>query len=83
MGTWAWFFLIVNLSKVPIYTTLGMITVDTLAFDLVVVLMVVAGALAGKHLFRVIPQKLFNSLVLILAGLAALRMVGLVSFPWL
>ena len=80
MGTWAWFFLIVNLGKVPIYATLGMITADTLAFDLIVIPMVVVGALLGRGAFEIIPQKLFNALVLILAALAALRMVGLLSF---
>jgi hypothetical protein len=81
MGTWAWFFLIVNLVKVPIFAWLGMITPSTLAFDLVVFPTVVVGALLGKRLFRVIPQKLFNALVLILAALAALRMVGLLPWP--
>jgi len=40
---------------------------------------VVAGALLGRRVFAVIPQRVFNPLVLLLAGLAALRMVG-VSF---
>ena len=34
-----------------------------------------AGALAGALLFRRIPQKLFNDLVLFIAGMAALRML--------
>jgi uncharacterized membrane protein YfcA len=81
MGTWAWFFLIVNLAKVPLFLTLGMITPGTLRFDLVVIPAVVVGALLGKRLFLIVPQRLFNSLVLILAGAAALRMVGLLRLP--
>jgi hypothetical protein len=81
MGTWAWFFLIVNLAKVPVFGALGMITADTLAFDLGMVPLVVAGALVGKRLLKILPQKLFHSLVLILAALAALRMVGLLGLP--
>jgi len=81
MGTWAWFFLIVNLAKVPIFLSLGMITPGTLGFDLVLLPMVVVGALVGKRLFLIIPQKLFNSLVLILAAAAALRMVGVLRWP--
>lgn len=34
MGTWAWFFMIVNLSKVPLFIASGLITLDTLRFDL-------------------------------------------------
>lgn len=79
MGTWAWFFLIANLSKLPIYCMLGMITPTTLAFDLAIVPMILVGALVGRRLFLVIPQRLFNALVLVLATVAALRLVGLVT----
>jgi uncharacterized membrane protein YfcA len=75
MGTWAWFFLIVNLSKAPVFAALGMITPATLGFDLLVIPMVVVGALAGRRLLSIIPQKLFNGLVLVLAGAAALRLI--------
>ena len=80
MGTWAWFFLIANLSKVPIFGSLGMITPATLTFDLVVLPFVVIGALVGRRLFLIIPQRLFNGLVLALAAVAALRLVGLINF---
>jgi uncharacterized membrane protein YfcA len=79
MGTWAWFFLIVNAVKSPVFGTLGVITAETLRYDLLVFPGVVAGALLGRRVFAVIPQRVFNPLVLLLAGLAALRMVG-VSF---
>lgn len=76
MGTWAWFFLVVNLAKAPVFVGLRMITPATLAFDAVVVAAVVVGALIGRRLFAIIPQKLFNWLVLVLAGVAALRLVA-------
>ncbi len=75
MGTWAWFFLIVNLLKVPLFGSMGMITMDTLWLDLVLIPFVILGALIGKRLFLLIPQKLFDPLVLSLALIAALRMV--------
>ncbi|MHC4399864.1 MAG: sulfite exporter TauE/SafE family protein [Planctomycetota bacterium] len=75
MGTWAWFFLIVNLAKVPVFGALGMIAPATLGFDLVVIPMAVVGALIGRRLFSIIPQAVFNWLVLVLAGAAALRMI--------
>ena len=79
-GTWAWFFLIVNLSKVPLLLSLelfsvNMVTPDMLWFDLCVLPLVVVGALVGRRVFRIIPQKVFDPLVLLLAGVAALRMV--------
>jgi uncharacterized membrane protein YfcA len=79
MGTAAWFFFIVNAAKLPIYASLGRITPATLQFDLVMIPIVVVAALVGRRLFSIIPQKVFDPLVLALAGISALRLVG-VSF---
>ena len=75
MGTWAWFFMIVNLSKLPLFGSMGMITAETLRFDLILIPCVILGALVGKRLFRLIPQRVFDPLVLALALIAAIRMV--------
>ncbi len=80
MGTAAWFFFIVNASKVPIYASLGRITPATLQFDLIMIPIVVIAALAGRRLFSIIPQKVFDPLVLSLAAIAALRLVGVRFF---
>ena len=75
LGTSAWFFFLVNLSKLPLFLTLGMITPQTLKLDALVIPMAALGALVGAFLLRRIPQRLFNTLVLLLAGLAALRLI--------
>ena len=80
MGTAAWFFLIVNAGKLPIYSSLGRITPATLQFDLIMIPIVVVAALVGRRLFSIIPQKVFDPLVLGLAGIAALRLVGVKFF---
>ena len=80
MGTAALFFCIVNVGKLPIYLSLGRITPATLQFDLVVIPMVVIGALVGRRLFSIIPQAVFDPLVLCFAGIAALRLVGVTFF---
>jgi uncharacterized membrane protein YfcA len=76
MGTWAWFFFIVNTSKLPIYARLGMITSETLRFDVFIVPAAVVGALVGRRVFNLLPQRVFNPLVLTLAGVAAVRLLG-------
>ncbi|MHB8901930.1 MAG: TSUP family transporter [Thermoguttaceae bacterium] len=76
MGTWAWFFMIVNMSKLPLIGWMGMINADTLQFGLLLVPFVVLGALVGKRLFLLIPQKVFDPLILALALVTALRMVS-------
>ena len=80
MGTAAWFFFIVNTSKLPIYWLLGRITPATLEFDSIMIPIVVVAALVGRRLFSIIPQKAFDPLVLCLAGIAALRLVGVKFF---
>jgi uncharacterized protein len=75
LGTGAWFFLAVNLFKVPFSVNLGLITPWSLGVDLRLAAIVVAGALAGRALVRRIDQKLFEDLALILSFLAALRML--------
>ncbi len=78
IGTAAWFFLIVNLTKLPIYAGLGgVITSATLYFDLWIAPLTVLGALLGVFVLRRIPQQLFDVLALALAGLAAVRLIGL------
>ena len=52
-----------------------MITGETIRFDLIAIPFIVAGALAGKWLLPRIPQKVFNATVLILAAIAALRLL--------
>ena len=77
MGTAAWFFLLVNLSKVPIYLSLGVFAPATVRFDAIAIPMVIVGALLGKWLFPHIPQRLFDSLVLAFTAIAALRLIGI------
>jgi uncharacterized protein len=75
LGTAAWFFFLVNLSKVPFYLTLGMITPRTLMLDAALIPVVVLGAAIGVGVLKRLPQAVFNTLVLLLAGIAALRLL--------
>ena len=75
MGTIAWFFLVVNCAKVPLFAGLGMINADTLRLDLALLPLVLAGAFIGRRLLPAIPLALFERLILILAALGALRLL--------
>jgi uncharacterized membrane protein YfcA len=75
LGTAAWFFFLLNLSKVPVYFSMGMFERWMLPFDLWLVVPVLLGSLFGVIVLRYIPQKFFNALALLLAGVAALRLV--------
>jgi len=76
IGTAAWFFFFVNVSKVPIYWKIGVITPETLRLDLCAAPVLVVGALVGVAVHKRISQRRFNALVLILAAIFALRLVG-------
>jgi uncharacterized membrane protein YfcA len=75
MGTAAWFFFFVNVSKIPLYSVLGMITPATLRFNLLLVPAVLVGVVCGVKFLDVVPQRLFDTLVLVFAGVAAVRMI--------
>lgn len=75
VGTAAWFFLVINLAKVPFSYQLGLIGSSSLRFNLVLVPAVVVGIFLGKRLLDKIPQKLFEELALGFAILAAIRLV--------
>jgi hypothetical protein len=75
MGTGAWYYLICNTAKVPFSAALGLITAQSLKFNLEAAPLILIGAVVGILTFRLIPQKWFNRAVLLLAALAALKML--------
>ncbi|GHC99340.1 UPF0721 transmembrane protein [Streptomyces violarus] len=64
LGTSAFFFLIVNVSKLPFSAGLGLIDGRSLLLDLALVVFVVPGALFGKWAVNKINQRLFEQLVI-------------------
>ncbi|MBI4873423.1 MAG: sulfite exporter TauE/SafE family protein [Acidobacteria bacterium] len=74
VATGAWFFFVINLTKIPIYTAHGLIGRYSLAFDAAMAPAVLAGALAGRWLVYRIPQKLFETLVVGLTALSTLML---------
>ncbi|MBX7548270.1 sulfite exporter TauE/SafE family protein [Streptomyces sp. NPDC004232] len=64
LGTSAFFFLIVNLSKVPFSAGLGLIDGRSLLLDAALAVFVVPGALIGKWAVNRINQRLFEQLVI-------------------
>jgi uncharacterized protein len=75
IGTAAWFFLVVNLFKVPFSYSLGMISANSLSLSLWLVPLTVAGALSGRWLIARIDQQLFETLALALTLVAGVRLI--------
>jgi uncharacterized membrane protein YfcA len=76
VGTSAWFFLVMNLFKVPFSFGLGLIHGPTLSLNLVLIPAILGGIAFGRWLTHAIPQALFDRLMLAFAAVAALRLVG-------
>ena len=76
VGTAAWFYLVVNLSKVPFSVQLGLINRHSLMFGLMLVPAVLLGGVAGRMLLRRVPQRLFEWITIALAAAAALRLIA-------
>ena len=74
VATGAWFFFVINLTKVPIYAGYGLFTRSSLAFDLAMVPAVFAGAFAGRWVVRHAPQGLFEALVVALTAVSTLML---------
>lgn len=74
VGTGAWFFLMINLIKVPFSLQLGLIHGRTLALNLVLAPVIFVGLWIGRSVVSRLPQRPFEVLVLLFAVVAALRL---------
>lgn len=75
LGTAAWFFFLLNLSKAPVYAGMGLFKPWMFALDVWLIAPVLLGSLFGVLILRYIPQKAFNALALLLAGVAAVKLI--------
>jgi uncharacterized protein len=72
IGTAAWFFLILNVCKVPPYCAMKILTPSMLPLAP----LTIVGALLGVYVLSRIPQRFFDALALALAGIAAIRLIA-------
>lgn len=82
LGSAAWLYFVLNVAKIPFYLALGswfeggpFFTVESLAWNLVLVPAIVAGVFTGRYVYRRIPQRRFLLAVLLLSVAGALALV--------
>ncbi len=73
VGTGAWFFLLMNLLKVPFSWGLGLIKPETLMLNAILCPFILLGLWVGVATVKRIPQKQFD---LILLGMTAMIAIG-------
>ena len=71
IGTAAWFFLFVNLFKVPLHVFIwGTIDLDILLFDLTLFPLILLGALVGVWIVKKIPERPYKIFVIVSVALS-------------
>ena len=75
LGTYSWFFFLVNAFKVPFSVGLHLIDLRSLWLDLLLMPAVVLGGLLGRRLIGHVNQRLFDRLVIVTTVLGALNLL--------
>jgi len=76
IGTQAWFFWILNLSKMPFSLSLGLITASSFMINLAMIPAILVGGVIGVLLVHRISQQTFNRVVTYLAIIAAILLIA-------
>lgn len=74
VGTSAWFFLIINLIKLPFSVALGLITWSYLKIDFALAPLILAGGVVGALIVKRLPQKAFDIVAQVLAAVAGIKL---------
>lgn len=75
VGTTAWTFTLINLTKLPFYIATGLVTAEILRFDLVLIWLIPIGSYVGKWMHDRIPEKAFNRVIMVLVFLAGFQLI--------
>ena len=71
VATGAWFFLVINLAKVPIYLWHHLFSRSSVTFNLLMSPAVIGGAFAGLWIVHRVPQRVFEALIIALTAISA------------
>lgn len=75
VGTIAWTFTLINLTKLPFYVCIGLIQWDVLRFDVVLIPMIPIGSYLGLWMHTRVSEKLFMRIILVLTLLAGFKLI--------
>lgn len=75
LGTSAWFFFVVNMTKLPVSIGLGIIRPELVALAAVLVPLVLVGTWIGRIVIKRIDQQLFERLVNVFVALSAVYLL--------
>jgi len=74
VGTIAWLFTLINLTKLPFYCAVGLIRTDVLLFDLCLIWLIPIGSWLGKWMHHRVSESLFNRTIFVLTLIAGIQL---------
>lgn len=80
VGTVAWTFTLINLTKLPFYIGTGLIQKDVLLFDLFLIPVIPIGSFLGKWMHLRVSERLFNRVIFVLVLIAGIQLILNVNF---
>ena len=76
IGTGAWFFMIINLFKVPFHIFVWeTINMSTFTFDLIMLPVIAAGAISGIYIVKIFPERAYRIFILLTTAVSALVLI--------
>jgi uncharacterized protein len=75
VGTVAWTFTLINLTKLPFYCYVGLIKPDVLLFDLFLIPLIPLGSFLGKWMHYRVSERLFNRVILVLIFVSGVQLI--------
>ena len=75
VGTVAWTFLLINVTKVPFYIGAGLIDPQVLRFDLLLLPLIPVGSYLGHWMHHRVNETWFNRIIMVLAFIAGVQLV--------
>ncbi|MBE6365753.1 MAG: sulfite exporter TauE/SafE family protein [Lentisphaerae bacterium] len=75
LGCCAWFFLILNWIKLPVFAFEGRVTLESVKLDLCMLPFIILGGFLGIVLLQKLPQKIFENIIQMLVVVASLRLL--------
>ncbi len=75
VGTVAWTFTLINLTKLPFYCAVGLVDYGVLRFDILLVPLIPIGSYMGKWMHTRISERAFNRVIMVLTLVAGLELL--------
>jgi uncharacterized protein len=75
VGTVAWTFTLINLTKLPFYFAVGLIDVSVLRFDVLLIPFIPLGSALGMWMHHRVSESLFNRVIMVLTILAGIQLI--------